>query len=154
MKQATNTRPIYLLLVEDNPGDVRLTVETIRESEIPARLHVVRDGEEALAFLRREGGYADAPCPDLILLDLNLPRMDGQEVLAIIKADLRLQSIPAVVLTVSDAEHDVLRAYEWRANCYLTKPLDLDKFIALVETFENFWLARARLLRGTMGAGP
>lgn len=149
-----NARPIDLLLVEDNPGDVRLAVETIRESRIPARLHLVRDGEEAVAFLRRKDGHADAPRPDLILLDLNLPRKNGQEVLAIIKTDPKLQSIPVAVLTVSDAEQDVLRAYGGHANCYLTKPLDLDKFVALVETFENFWLAYARLPRGPASAEP
>jgi two-component system, chemotaxis family, response regulator Rcp1 len=134
-------RPIDILLVEDNPGDVRLTVEALREGKVHNNLHVVGDGVDALAFLHREGQYADAPTPDLILLDLNLPRKDGREVLAEIKADPQLRRIPVVVLTTSNAEQDVLRSYDLHANCYITKPVDLDQFINVVRTIEEFWLA-------------
>jgi CheY-like chemotaxis protein len=131
---------IEILLVEDNPGDVRLTQEAFKESKLTNRLHIVRDGEEALAFLRREGPYAHAARPDLILLDLNLPKKDGREVLAVIKADDALKRIPVVVLTTSAAEQDILRAYELHANCYITKPMDLDQFLKVVQAIEEFWL--------------
>ena len=140
-----NEPRIHVLLVEDNPGDVRLTTEALREGKIPHHLHVVSDGVEAMAFLRREGPYADAPRPDLILLDLNLPKKDGREVLGEIKADENLKRIPVVVLTTSQAEEDVLRTYELHANCYITKPVDLQQFIAVIRAIEEYWLAAARL---------
>ena len=133
-------RPVEILLVEDSPGDVRLTVEALREGRVRNHLNVVPDGVEAMAFLRREGKYAGSPRPDVVLLDLNLPRKDGREVLAEIKADERLKRIPVVVLTTSRDERDVLRSYELHANCYITKPVDLDQFIAVVQSIENFWL--------------
>jgi CheY-like chemotaxis protein len=133
-------RPIEILLVEDNPGDVRLTQESLRESKVRNHLHVAPDGVAALAFLRREGKYADAPRPDLILLDLNLPKKDGREVLAEIKADAGLKTIPVVVLTTSSAEQDVLRSYELQAASYITKPVDLEQFMTVVRSIEDFWL--------------
>jgi two-component system, chemotaxis family, response regulator Rcp1 len=133
-------RPIQILLVEDNPGDVRLTIEALRESKVRNNLHLARDGVEALAFLRQEEPYQHAERPDLILLDLNLPRKDGREVLAETKADPQLRTIPVVVLTTSRAEQDVMRTYELQANCYITKPVDLDQFITVVKTIEDFWL--------------
>jgi CheY-like chemotaxis protein len=132
----TAGRPIEILLVEDNPGDVRLTIEALRDSKVRNNLQVARDGVEALDFLRRP----NAVRPDLILLDLNLPRKDGREVLAEIKADASLKTIPVVVLTTSRAEQDVLRTYELQANCYITKPVDLDQFITVVKSIEDFWL--------------
>jgi chemotaxis family two-component system response regulator Rcp1 len=135
----TTGRPIEILLVEDNPGDVRLTVEGLNESKVRNNLHVARDGVEAMEFLRRKGRHGDAVRPDLILLDLNLPRMDGREVLAEIKSDAKLKTIPVVVLTTSRAEQDVLRSYELQANCYITKPVDLEQFIAVVKSIEDFW---------------
>jgi CheY-like chemotaxis protein len=138
-------KPIEILLVEDNPGDVRLTQEALREGKIGNSLHVVEDGESAMAFVRREGEFADMPRPDLILLDLNLPRMDGREVLAQIKADPDLKRIPVVVLTTSRAEEDVLKAYELNANCYITKPVDFEQFIKVVSAVEEFWLTIVRL---------
>ncbi|HET8626690.1 MAG TPA: response regulator [Thermomicrobiales bacterium] len=138
--QGAAARPIEILLVEDSPGDVRLTREALREGKIRNNLSVVPDGVEALAFLRREGRYAAAPRPDVILLDLNLPRKDGREVLAEVKADERLRRIPVVVLTTSRDEQDILRSYDLHANCYITKPVDLDQFIAVVRSIETFWL--------------
>jgi two-component system, chemotaxis family, response regulator Rcp1 len=138
--QGAAARPVEILLVEDSPGDVRLTREALREGKIRNNLSVVPDGVEALAFLRREGRYAGAPRPDVILLDLNLPRKDGREVLAEVKADERLRRIPVVVLTTSRDEQDVLRSYDLHANCYITKPVDLDQFIAVVRSIETFWL--------------
>ncbi|SRR5579884_3227867 len=140
MSAAMPTRPIEILLVEDNPGDVRLTIEALRDGKIRNNLHVARDGVEAMAFLRREGPYANAPRPDLILLDLNLPRKDGREVLAEIKADARLRTIPVIVLTTSAAEQDVVQSYNLHANCYITKPVDLDQFITVIRSIEAFWL--------------
>ena len=136
---------VEILLVEDNPGDVRLTRETFKESKLSNRLHVVGNGEEALAFLRHAGQYADAVRPDLILLDLNLPKKDGRELLAEVKADADLRCIPVVVLTTSKAEQDILKAYDLHANCYITKPLDLDQFITVVKSIENFWLQIVKL---------
>ena len=136
---------IDVLLVEDDSGDVELTREALAESKIALNLRIVEDGERALQYLRREGKYADAPRPDLILLDLNLPRMDGREVLAHIKADPSLRVIPVVVLTTSRAEEDVLRAYHLNANCYITKPVDLEQFIRVVQAIEDFWLTIVRL---------
>jgi CheY-like chemotaxis protein len=132
-------RPIEILLVEDNAGDVRLTIEGLKDSKVRNKLHVTRDGVEAMQFLRREGPHVGAARPDLILLDLNLPRMDGREVLAAIKSDARLKTIPVVVLTTSRAEQDVLRSYELQANCYITKPVDLEQFIKVVRSIEDFW---------------
>ena len=140
-------RPLEILLVEDNPGDVRLTQEVFKEAKILNHLSVVGDGVDAMAFLRRQGGYGDAPRPDLILLDLNLPRKSGREVVAEVKDDPALRSIPIVVLTTSSAEQDVVSAYERHANCYITKPVDLDKFIHIVRSIEQFWLSIVQLAR-------
>lgn len=139
--------PIEILMIEDNPGDVRLTQEALKENKMYNCLHVVHDGVEAMAFLRREGKYADAPRPDLILLDLNLPRKDGRAVLAEIKADEDLKRIPVVILTSSQAEEDVLKTYNLHANCYVTKPVDLDQFIHVVKSIEEFWLTIVKLPR-------
>jgi chemotaxis family two-component system response regulator Rcp1 len=133
-------RPVEFLLAEDNPGDVRLTKEALRESKISNNLNVVPDGVEAMAFLRREGKYFEAPRPDVILLDLNLPKKDGREVLAEVKADPHLRLIPVVIITSSEAEQDVLRTYELHANCYVTKPVDLEQFIKVIQSIETFWL--------------
>lgn len=136
---------IEVLLVEDSPGDVRLTREAFRDANISIHLHVATDGVEAMAFLRREGIHADAPRPDFILLDLNLPKMDGREVLAHIKDDDSLKTIPTVILTTSDAEADVVKSYQLRANCYLSKPVRLDAFEGLVKSINSFWLTQAKL---------
>lgn len=144
MKQGT---PVEILLVEDNPGDVRLTIEGLKEGKVKNNLHVVGDGVEALAFLRKEGKYGDAVCPDLILLDWNLPKKNGREVLEEIKEDEVLRHIPVVVLTTSKAEQDILKAYSLHANCYITKPVDLDQFIAVVESIEDFWFTIVKLPR-------
>jgi chemotaxis family two-component system response regulator Rcp1 len=140
-------RPIEILLVEDNPGDVRLTIEGLNEGKVRNNLHVARDGVEALAFLRRQAQFADMVRPDLILLDLNLPRKDGREVLAEIKSDADLKTIPVVVLTTSRAEQDVLNSYQLQANCYITKPVDLEQFITVVRSIEDFWLTIVTLPR-------
>lgn len=137
--------PIEILLVEDNPGDVRLTKESFKEAKVRNKLDVVEDGVEAMAFLRREGKYGDAPRPDLILLDLNLPKKDGREVLGEIKTDEDLRRIPVVVLTVSKADEDILKAYNLNANCYITKPIGLKQFIKVVKTIEEFWLTIVKL---------
>ena len=137
----TNHRPIEILLVEDNPGDVRLTVEALKEGKLRNHMSVAADGEEALAFLRRENGHAAAPRPDLVLLDLNLPRKDGREVLAEMKEDPDLRRIPVVILTTSKAEEDIARTYDLHANCYITKPVDLDQFITVVKSIESFWFS-------------
>ena len=137
--------PIQVLLVEDSPGDVRLTQEAFRDVNMSIQLHVASDGVEAMAFLRREGADLQAPRPDLILLDLNLPRMDGREVLAHIKADDNLRTIPTVILTTSEAEADIVKSYELQANCYLSKPVQFDAFEALVKSINDFWLVRAKL---------
>ena len=139
---------VEILLVEDNPGDVRLAVEALKDSQVPNNLHVVEDGVEALAFLHREGEYADAPRPDLILLDLNLPRKDGREVLANVKADDKLKTIPVVVLTTSEADEDIRKAYDLHANCYITKPTQLDQFIERVKSIEDFWFTAVKLPQG------
>ena len=144
----TNGSPIEILLVEDSPGDVRLTVEALAEAKVTNTLHVVEDGVEAMDFLNRRGRYAAAPRPDLILLDLNLPRKDGREVLAEIKKDPKIKHIPVVVLTTSKAEHDVFRSYSLHANCYITKPVDFDQFIEVVKSIEDFWLSVVRLPPG------
>jgi chemotaxis family two-component system response regulator Rcp1 len=132
--------PVEILLVEDNPGDVRLTQEALKEGKVYSNLHWAKDGVEALEFLRREGKHAGAPRPDIILLDLNLPKKDGREVLLEIKNDDRFKQIPVVVLTTSKAEEDVWRSYELHANCYVTKPVDLEKFIHVVQSIDRFWL--------------
>lgn len=137
--------PIEILMVEDNPGDVRLTLEALKETKIRNNLNVVRDGAEALAFLRRQGQYAQAPHPDLVLLDLNVPRIDGRQVLAEVKADPDLRRIPVVVLTASETEEDILKTYDLQANCYITKPVDLEQFIKVVQSIETFWLTIVRL---------
>jgi two-component system, chemotaxis family, response regulator Rcp1 len=139
------TRPMEILLVEDNPGDVRLTREALRECGVQNHLSVASDGVEALAFLRRQGTFRAAARPDVILLDLNLPRMDGREVLMEIKQDPALMSIPVVVLSSSQAEEDIAGAYRLHANCYVTKPMDLDHFVSVVRSIENFWFLIAKL---------
>lgn len=138
-------RPIEILLVEDNPGDVRLTHEAFKDAKVLNKLHVAKDGVEAMAFLRREGKYADAVRPDLVLLDLNLPKKDGREVLAEIKDDPDLKRIPVVILTVSKAEEDIIKTYELHTNCYITKPVDLDRFLDVVKAVEDFWLTVVKL---------
>jgi len=138
--------------VEDNPGDVRLTQEALTDGKVRNNMQVVEDGVEAVAFLRREGKYANASRPDLILLDLNLPKKDGREVLAEIKADEDLRRIPVVVLTTSKAEEDIFKAYDQHANCYITKPVDLDQFIAVVRSIENFWFTIVKLPSDEIGA--
>jgi chemotaxis family two-component system response regulator Rcp1 len=136
---------IEILLVEDNPGDARLAVEALKDSEMPNNLHTVGDGEEAMAYLRREGRYADAPLPSLILLDLNLPKKDGREVLAEIKGDPDLRHIPVVVMTISNSEEDVINTYNLHANCYITKPIDLEDFMNVFKSLADFWLRVVRL---------
>jgi len=138
-------RPIEILLVEDSPGDIRLAREALKEAKLLNRLFAVTDGEEALAFLRRQGRYADAVRPDLIFLDLNLPKKDGREVLAEIKSDPGLRRIPVVILTSSGAEEDILKTYDLHANCYVSKPVGLERFIAVVKSIENFWVSIVRL---------
>ncbi len=145
MKSREFGRLVEILLVEDNPGDVRLTQEAFKENKLRNSLNVVEDGLEAMLFLRRVGKYADASRPDLILLDLNLPKKDGREVLAEIKEDPDLKSIPVVVLTTSKAEEDVIKSYNLHANCYVTKPVDLEQFIAVVKSIEDFWLTIVKL---------
>ena len=140
LEERSRATPVEILLVEDNAGDVRLTREALREGKVYNNLHWAKDGVEALEFLKREGKHADAPRPDIILLDLNLPKKDGREVLAVIKGDDQLKQIPVVVLTTSKAEEDVLRSYALHANCYITKPVDLDKFILVVKSIDRFWL--------------
>jgi two-component system, chemotaxis family, response regulator Rcp1 len=140
MIAARQTRPIEILMVEDNPGTVRLTQEVMRESKVRNAMHTVDDGVEAMAFLRRQGRYASMPRPDLVLLDLNLPRKDGRETLAEMKGDAALKRIPVVVLTTSKSEEDIVRAYDLHANCYLTKPVGLEDFITVVKSIENFWI--------------
>lgn len=137
--------PLQVLLVEDSPGDVRLTQEAFRDANPSVRLHVAADGVEAMAFLRREAAHRDAPSPDLVLLDLNLPRMDGREVLAQIKGDQRLRTIPTVILTTSDSAADIANSYRLQANCYLSKPQQLDAFESMVRSVNDFWLTKAKL---------
>jgi two-component system, chemotaxis family, response regulator Rcp1 len=138
---------LHVLLVEDSPGDVRLTQEAFREAKVSVRLDVTTDGAEAMAYLKRQGVHANALRPDLILLDLNLPKIDGREVLSLIKEDDSLRTIPTVILTTSDAEADILKSYQLQANCYLTKPVQLDAFQSLVESINDFWLTKAKLPR-------
>ncbi len=145
MTNGDRVNPIEILLVEDNPADVRLTQEALKEEKIHNNLNVVNDGVEALSFLRREGQHARAVRPDLILLDLNLPRKDGREVLLEIKNDEKLKSIPVVVLTVSEADADILESYNLHANCYITKPIDLIQFSKVVKSIQDFWLTIVKL---------
>ncbi len=140
MQTSKNVRPVQILLVEDNPGDVGLTIEALKEAKVFNKLTVVKDGIEALSLLRRQGQHARATRPDLILLDLNLPKKDGREVLAEIKADDNLKHIPVIILTTSESEQDVIKSYNLHANCYIVKPLDLDRFITVVKSIEDFWL--------------
>ena len=137
--------PIDILLVEDNPGDVRLTIEALKEGKVSNRINVASDGVEAMAFLRREGRHKDAPVPDLILLDLNLPKKNGREVLAEIKDDPHLKRIPVVILTSSQAEKDIVASYNLHANCYITKPVDFNQFIEVVKSIEDFWFTIVKL---------
>jgi chemotaxis family two-component system response regulator Rcp1 len=139
---------VEILLVEDNPGDIRLTVEALKENKMPNKLNVVNDGAEALAFLYKRGKYADAPRPDLILLDLNLPKMNGLEILEEIKTDPALKRIPVVIFTASSAQRDIFNSYNHHVNCYITKPVHLEQFIAVVKSIENFWLTVVKLPPG------
>lgn len=145
MNRDTIGQPINILLVEDNPGDVRLTVEALKEGKVLNQLHIAKDGIEAMDFLHREGDYSDVPHPDLILLDLNLPKKDGHEVLAEIKEDPMLKRIPVVVLTGSKAGEDILKTYNLHANCYITKPVDLEQFITVIKSINDFWLTIVKL---------
>ena len=138
-------KPIEILLVEDNPGDVRLTKEALREGKVLNTLHIAKDGVEAMAFLHRKGQYTDVPRPDLILLDLNLPKKDGREVLVEIKTDDKMKRIPVVILTTSSAEEDIIKTYNFHANCYITKPVDLEQFISVVKSIKNFWVNVVKL---------
>lgn len=139
------SRLVEILLVEDNPGDADLVIEVLEDSRVRNRLFVAEDGEEALDFLYKKGQFSDVPRPDLILLDLNLPKVDGREVLSKIKADPKLRSIPVVVLTTSQAEEDILRSYDLHANSYITKPVDINQFINVIRIFEDFWLDIVKL---------
>src|SRR3984957_2006694 len=141
----TDAVPIQLLLVEDSPGDVRLTLEAFRDAKVHITLHVAIDGVEAMAFLKREGKFAGAPRPDLILLDLNLPKKDGRQVLEEIKESASLKTIPVVILTTSASEADILQSYTLHANCYITKPVDLDGFLKVVKSIDSFWLSVVKL---------
>jgi chemotaxis family two-component system response regulator Rcp1 len=143
----TVNKTVNILLVEDNPADVLLTMEALKEGDISHELNVVNDGAEAIAYLRRKGKYTDVVLPDLILLDINLPKKNGFEVLSEIKEDQRLKSIPVIILTTSSARQDVRRAYDLHANCYIVKPLDFDAFLNVVRSIEDFWLSVARLPR-------
>jgi two-component system, chemotaxis family, response regulator Rcp1 len=142
---AQSSSAIEILLVEDNPADVRLTQEALRESKLSNRLHAVGDGEQALRFLRREGEHAESPRPDLVLLDLNLPRLSGREVLAMVKADPDLRRIPVIVLTTSEAEEDIVRSYDLHANAYVRKPVDFHQFTDVVRLIEDFWFTVVKL---------
>jgi two-component system, chemotaxis family, response regulator Rcp1 len=145
MYSRNNAQPIDILLVEDNPGDARLTQEVLKDSKIRNNLYIVSDGVQAMEFLFRRGEYGDTPRPDIILLDLNLPRMDGREVLKAIKMDESLRRIPIIIMTTSDDEYDILKAYNLYANCYITKPVDFQQFVEIVKTIENFWFSIVRL---------
>lgn len=141
----TEFEPIHILLVEDNLGDIRLTQEALKDSKIFNTLSVVNDGKEALSYLKREGKFKNAELPDIILLDLDLPEMDGREFLSIIKNDPKLRLIPIIVLTVSQSDQDVLKVYNLQASCYITKPVDLDQFLTVVKSIENFWFSIVKL---------
>ena len=148
IRSVDESPPVEILLVEDNPGDHRLTKEALHEGKVYNNLHWVQDGVEALDFLKRRGKHAKAPRPDIILLDLNLPKKDGRQVLSEIKQDQSLRAIPVVILTTSAAEEDVLRSYDLHANCYVTKPVDLEKFIVVVQSIDRFWLSVVTLPPG------
>lgn len=143
----TRVTPIQVLMVEDNPDDVLLTREALKDAKVHCNLHVVEDGVQALEFLKKRGEFADSPRPDIILLDLNLPRKDGREVLADIKSDETLRMIPVVVLTTSESPDDIARAYNSHVNCYITKPVDFDQFIKVVRSIEDFWFTVVKLPR-------
>lgn len=145
MKNSAKAKMAEILLVEDNPGDVRLTLEASKENKMFNNISIVNDGVKALAFLRREGDYSNAPRPDIILLDLNLPKKDGREVLAEIKADDNLKNIPTIILTTSQSDEDILKAYGLNANCYITKPVDFEQFIRVVKSIEDYWLTIVKL---------
>ena len=145
MNSQVAERPMEILLVDDNPGDVRLTAEALKDGEVENRLHTAKDGMEAIAFLRRKGRYIDAPRPDLILLDLNMPRMNGRQVLAEIKEDSALKHIPVIILTGSRDMDDIVRMYDLDANCYVTKPIDFEQFTMMVKSITDFWLTIVRL---------
>jgi len=145
MNSQVAERPMEILLVDDNPGDVRLTAEALKDGEVENRLHTAKDGMEAIAFLRRKGRYIDAPRPDLILLDLNMPRMNGRQVLAEIKEDSALKHIPVIILTGSRDMDDIVRMYDLHANCYVTKPIDFEQFTMMVKSITDFWLTIVRL---------
>lgn len=145
MTDSTIYAPIHILLVEDNPGDIRLTKEVLKEGKLNNRLSVVIDGEEAIQFLKKQGAYKNEPTPDIILLDLNLPKKDGREVLAEIKTDPDLMTIPVIVLTTSSAEQDILNTYAHHANCYIMKPVDFNQFIEVIRSIEEFWLTIVKL---------
>jgi chemotaxis family two-component system response regulator Rcp1 len=151
MVDTSNTEPIEILLVEDNPGDARLAAEALKENKVRNNLYHVKDGVEAMRFLRRQAEYADAPLPDLVLLDLNLPRKDGHEVLKEMKGDAKLRLIPVVVLTTSAAERDLIKSYNLHANAYVVKPMSLDRFVEVVQAVEEFWLSIVRLPRVSDG---
>src|SRR3712207_3042402 len=151
MVDTSNTEPIEILLVEDNPGDARLAAEALKENKVRNNLYHVKDGVEAMQFLRKQAEYADAPLPDLVLLDLNLPRKDGHEVLKEMKGDAKLRLIPVVVLTTSAAERDLIKSYNLRANAYVVKPMSLDQFVEVVQAIEEFWLSIVRLPRVSDG---
>lgn len=144
----SSVKPIDILLVEDNPGDARLATEALKESKLKNQIYIARDGIEAMDFLRQKNQFSTAPRPDLILLDLNLPRMDGRQVLAEIKSDDELKRIPVVILTISKDEEDVLRSYNLHANCFITKPIDLEQFMKVVRSIEDFWLTIVKLPPG------
>lgn len=135
-----NARPVDILMVEDNPGDVELSLDALKEGKLLNEVHIARDGEQALDFLYKRGAFTHAPTPDIILLDLNMPRLSGIEVLRVIKEDAGLKHIPVVVLTSSEADRDILQSYRLHANCYLVKPVDVEKFLTIIQTFEHFWL--------------
>ncbi len=145
MMELHGPQPIHVLLVEDSPGDIRLTQEALKDAKMHIRLDIARDGQEAMAFLMREGEYANAARPDLILLDLNLPKKDGREVLQEIKESETLKIIPVVILTTSASEADILRSYSLHANCYITKPVSLDGFLTVVRSIDNFWMSVVKL---------
>lgn len=145
MDMIDGSHPIEILLVEDNPGDARLTIEALKEAKVRNGLHVVEDGVQAMEFLHKEGKFIDAPTPDLILLDLNLPKMSGQEVLAEIKEDPVLHAIPVIVLTTSQSEKDIFEAYDLHANCYVVKPVNFEQFLQSIKQIKDFWLSVVRL---------
>jgi len=148
MNNQTPGRPIEILLVEDNPGDARLAQEALKEAKVRNNLHLVMDGEKAMNFLYKKEEFNDAPEPDLILLDLNLPKKDGREILEDVKKDRKLKRIPVVILTTSQAEQDILKTYDLHANCYINKPVDLDQFLRVVKSIEDFWLSVVKLPTG------